>query len=215
MNFEIVKDFFKDNWKKIAIGGLGILGIGGLGFGLFEMGKPVTSEGTVQTVSWDRVVYVQKLVTVKESGWEVPKGGRVYDTNWEFKKFIDVPSGKDQNGVTKYKQEAQYATKYYYEIDKWQNDRLVRTNAISDKSGNIVGPYWGEVGELEDGKERIGSTREAYYICIVDNKTREVMEFRVDDRVWNNIGRGDYVRVNHSRFRDGSCYVAKSVEVLG
>lgn len=200
MNFEIVKDFFKDNWKKIAIGGLG----------LFEMGKPVTSEGTVQTVSWDRVIYVQKLVTVKESGWKVPKGGRVYDTNWEFKKFIDVPSGKYQNDVTKYKQEAQYATKYYYEIDKWQNDRTVWTNAISDKIGNIVGPYWGEVGELSDD-ERIGRQEEAFYICIVDRETKAIKEFEVSDYEWRNVARGDYVRVSHSK----RSRVGKSVEVLG
>lgn len=205
-----ITNFLKENWKSILAGVLGFGAITAIGVGIYEADKPVTSEGIVQTVSWERTIYIQKRETVKKSGWNVPKGGRVYDTSWEFKEFINVPSGKDQNGNTTYKQEAKYATKYYYEVDEWNNDREITTNAISDKRGDIVGPYWGEIGELSDD-ERIGRQEEAFYICIVDRETKAIKEFEVSDYEWRNVARGDYVRVSHSKHSR----VGKSVEVLG
>lgn len=51
---------------------------------------PLKQEISITGVSWERTVTVEEERTIKESGWDVPSGGRVYDEKEEFRKFVQV-----------------------------------------------------------------------------------------------------------------------------
>lgn len=85
-----------------------------------------------------------------------------------------------------YRQEPVYATKYYYEIDKWMHKEYVKT------SGNDKTPYW---GEYECGnKERKGSNSENYYIYI-RNEDGESKKYSVDYPIWQKLQTGETVKL--------------------
>lgn len=85
-----------------------------------------------------------------------------------------------------YRQEPVYATKYYYEIDKWMHKDYVKT------SGSDKDPYWGEY-TFKD-KEREGTKSEDYKIHIT-NKDGKKKEYSVDFDVWNKLNQGDSVKL--------------------
>lgn len=51
---------------------------------------------TVLEKSWQTNIEIQQYIPVKESGWSVPAGGRVYDKKWEFKKWDKEYSHTEQ-----------------------------------------------------------------------------------------------------------------------
>ena len=89
-----------------------------------------------------------------------------------------------------YRQDPIYATKYYYEIDKWVTSRTVKTNG-SDKN-----PVWGETN-LAD-KERTGSKTEKYTVCLRDKES--TYNYDVSLSTWNNLKEGMVVDAEISRF---------------
>lgn len=205
-----VKGFITKNWKGIigaAVGALGLIGAAGF---ISNGIKPVVTDGKVMLKSWERRIYIQKLETIRDSGWTVPKGGRVYDTRCEYKGTKKVPIGVDENGNTCYKEVSEHATKYYYEVDEWRDVRSVYAQNNSDKDGNIVAPYWPNVGELGDS-ERVGSRSELYEIHIKVRETGELKTFKVDQSTWDIVNARDDVRVTSSVFHSNK---ADTVEVL-
>lgn len=77
-----------------------------------------------------------------------------------------------------YRKEPVYATKYYYEIDKWFYERSVSTK------GNDKNPYWGEV--VLGNKERENGRSEVYYITATNSK-EEQKEYTLSYNNWINI----------------------------
>ena len=85
-----------------------------------------------------------------------------------------------------YKDVPIYATKYYYEIDRWTETRNIRT------SENDKNPYWGEV--ILGYNERQGDKREYYYIkCGKYEKDISYSE-------WKNYNVNDPVIITTDRF---------------
>lgn len=90
-----------------------------------------------------------------------------------------------------YRSEPVYATKYYYEIDKWVVVDHVRTNA-SDKD-----PYWGDVTLV--GKQREGSYSETYTITVISDKNTEkekVDTYNIDREQWDKLENGDIIIIS-------------------
>lgn len=206
-----VKEFIANNWKKglaIIVGAVGLVGAGSF---FVDGMKPVEIDGEIMLKSWDRHIYIQKLETVKKSGWTVPKGGRVYDTRWEYKSTERVPSGVDQNGKTCYREESRYATKYYYEIDEWKDSRVKVTNGTETTMRASEEPHWPEVKDLQEGAERVGRKTENYEITIKVHGTGEIKTFSVNQTAWNLLKPSDCVKVTYGKFTSSR---ADSVELL-
>lgn len=85
-----------------------------------------------------------------------------------------------------YRDEPVYATKYYYEIDRWMHKDYIKT------SGEDKNPYWGEYQYKE--KEREGSKTENYEITVI-NKEEKVNTYSVDYDVWKNLEKGETVHL--------------------
>ena len=79
-----------------------------------------------------------------------------------------------------------YATKYYYEIDKWVWSRDVKT------SSNDKEPYWGELDLKENEKE--GSKSETYYIHYT-SKDGEDEKLSIDYSDWVKLKTGNFLKV--------------------
>lgn len=71
------------SWKSILGVTAGIF----LVIGLICWILPKEVEFEVNEISWNRSVNIEQRVTVKESGWTVPSGGRIYDTRTEIKEY--------------------------------------------------------------------------------------------------------------------------------
>lgn len=76
---------------------------------------PIEKEVTVNGFSWDRQITVEEERTVKESGWSVPNGGRVYDERLEISGYVSVIDHYEDVSEVKTKQVIDhYETTYTY-----------------------------------------------------------------------------------------------------
>ena len=85
-----------------------------------------------------------------------------------------------------YRDEPIYATKYYYEIDRWAYKKSIKTSADGKE------PYWGTYSFSTN--EREGSRTETYKITIITEED-ERKEYTVDKDVWNKLQKGDTVKL--------------------
>ncbi len=91
----------------------------------------------VKNLHWQRSIQIEQKVTVNESDWSLPEGGRLREKR---KKPI-------------YKNVPVYETTYYYTIERWKSTRTV------DTQGDDKKPYWGDY-ELAKGSEPYGAGEE-------------------------------------------------------
>ena len=85
-----------------------------------------------------------------------------------------------------YRSEPIYATKYYYEIDKWMHKEYVKT------SGNDHNPYWSEYNYGD--KEREGFKSADYYIFVTD-EDGETHKYDVKLDLWETFTSGQRVKL--------------------
>lgn len=89
-----------------------------------------------------------------------------------------------------YRQEPRYATKYYYEIDRWVHGYDILTSGFDKK------PYWGTY--VLGARERKGKSTEKYFIVgIADNKQQK---FTLPFADWNRYALGDEISFTTYRF---------------
>ena len=89
-----------------------------------------------------------------------------------------------------YRQEPVYATKYYYEIDKWT---VVDT---SKSSGNDQNPSWPEP-KLKDG-QRTGAEEEHYFVTATYEKKKgktETGRYEMDFSQWKELKKGEKIEL--------------------
>ena len=84
-----------------------------------------------------------------------------------------------------YRQEPVYATRYYYEIDRWIDERIIRTSGTNKK------PVWGNTETLTD-KERVSDKHEKYQVLLI-NDENETVTTDIDFNLWNSLSYGDTV----------------------
>lgn len=192
----------------------------------FMLLAPKNMDATLQDKSWSRNIAIEDCITVQESDWEVPDGGRIYDQKEEihhYDQVLDhyetveeertrtVQDGYDtytnyvDNGdgtfseetvetpryITEtyyetvekpvYKDVPVYATKYYYEIERWQETRVVTTEGKDDD------PYWGETNLT--GQEREGTKKENYNLIFTTKKEEYITS--VPLTTWQSLQIGD------------------------
>ena len=193
---------------------------------------PVKEVATVTGFSWARSITVEEERTVRESDWDVPNGGRVYEEKQEFYGYTPVLDHYetvtetksrevfDHNDVTYtyedngngtfteishetpvyrteyytethdepvYRQEPVYATKYYYEIDRWFDTEKYKS------SGNDKKPYWNTSYSLASN-ERDTKRWEEYSILYDDEQS-----FNVDYNTWMETDLEDKMVVTKCR----------------
>lgn len=68
---------------------LAVLGISIITFFLFLF-WPIKEQVTVTGHSWERNISIEEERTVKEDGWSVPSGGRIYDEQREIRSYKNV-----------------------------------------------------------------------------------------------------------------------------
>lgn len=227
-----VSSVMKNNWKKLIF----IPIILALVTALIFIFIPKEKEVIVTNLSWERVIEIDKLKTVNESGWTLPAGARLQYTREEVKEYEPVLDyyetrtsevsrteivgyepvvvGYEDLGngyfeeiienvpeyetfydtevyeVPVYRDEPVYATKYYYEIDKWLYERSVITTGF-DKE-----PYFGEV--VLNEKEREDRRYENYYIYTHDSE-----KISVPYNQWLAINLNDTIKIKVSIFGSG------------
>lgn len=93
-----------------------------------------------------------------------------------------------------YRYEPVYATKYYYEIDKWLYERTVKTHA------NDHTPYWGETNLKSD--ERVSHKSENYTITGQTSKNK-VRTVSLEYSVWVKLSINQEVKLKISIFGNG------------
>ena len=97
----------------------------------------------------------------------------------------DVMPGTEDVEKPVYRKEPVYATKYYYEIDKWT---VVDT---AKSSGNDQNPSWPEP-KLKDG-QRTGAEEEHYFVTATYEKKKgktETGRYEMDFSQWKELKKG-------------------------
>lgn len=86
-----------------------------------------------------------------------------------------------------YKQEPVYATKYYYEIDRWVTvDRAV-------SSGEDHDPHWPDVNLKE--KQRKGNKSETYTVVVTIEGKDTTKEYSMPFDEWKSLEKGSTVKL--------------------
>ena len=89
-----------------------------------------------------------------------------------------------------YRQEPVYATKYYYEIDRWT---VVDT---AKSSGNDQNPFWPEP-KLKDGQQT-GAEEEHYFVTATYEKKKnkaETERYEMDFSEWKELKKGEKIEL--------------------
>lgn len=214
-----IKSFFVKNRKAAAIVTV-IIAV------LSVMFFPYKKVVTVKSFAWERNISLEEYMTVQESDWNVPEGGRVYDEKTEIKSYVSVVDHYETVWETKtrevfdhnetsttysdngngtftehttttpvyrtetyqesheepvYRQDPVYATKYYYDIDKW-----VDTGNDYPSSGKDHKPYWNEDYKPMADNIRDTDRSETYTVKLDNGKTQEKSYSE-----WKNMKIGD------------------------
>lgn len=200
---------------------------------LFLAPKP--QDLTVASFDWERVIEVEQLQTVSDSGWELPSGARLDHTTEEVREYrevldhyesvpyevseevldhyesysttvdngdgtFDVEEHEEPVYRTEYhteyreepvyRREPIYATRYYYDIERWVHERDVTTK------GSDHDPQWGDVklseatGNNGVGEEREGERSGTY--GVTDSKGNR---YTADESLWESLEEGQTIRV--------------------
>ena len=80
------KNFFFSHFSKVLIILFSLIGIGGLIYLLI----PKPQELTIQEMSWEYSIDIDRYQTVKESGWTLPSDARLLYTQEEFSHYEQV-----------------------------------------------------------------------------------------------------------------------------
>lgn len=102
----------------------------------------------------------------------------------------DVMPGTEDVEKPVYRKEPVYATKYYYEIDKWT---VVDT---AKSSGNDQNPSWPEP-KLKDG-QRTGAEEEHYFVTATYEKKKgktETGRYEMDFSQWKELKKGEKIEL--------------------
>ena len=90
-----------------------------------------------------------------------------------------------------YRDEPVYATKYYYTIWRWTQDRVARSE------GHDRNTYWPETDLQEN--EREGAQRGELYVFTVKNAKGETSSWRVKEDIWMTLENGKGVTIRMKR----------------
>lgn len=78
--FSGISSFLATSWTSIVIGLLIAISI----FGMFLLFRPKEYDITVNELSWERCINVERYQTVEENDWYLPSGGRLLYTREEY-----------------------------------------------------------------------------------------------------------------------------------
>ncbi|BCN30889.1 hypothetical protein [Anaeromicropila herbilytica] len=116
----------------------------------------------------------------KETRRKVTDYKTVYKTE-TYKKavYVDVPVFKK---------------KYYYDIDRWKNNRKVKSSGKNQK--DYIGKYTLAKATSDSGigKEREGEIEEHYYIKTV-NKKKQKKKYEVSEKDWRSIKKNKTIKI--------------------
>ena len=101
-----------------------------------------------------------------------------------------------------YRKEPVYATKYYYEIDKWT---VVDT---AKSSGNDQNPSWPEP-KLKDG-QRTGAEEEHYFVTATYEKKKgktETGRYEMDFSQWKELKKGEKIELKIRHYIAENCNI--------
>ena len=163
---------------------------------------PVHDTIIVDSFSWTYEMNVEEYKTVKDSGWDVPDGGRVYNSYRKKRGTKTVSDGYDSNGKAKTKEVDVYDIYYEYEIEKWK----FKTNIIT--VGNDRNPYFKEYNfyranpdTISIGDERCGNTYQHHFVHGVDSGGN-FKQYEIDEARWHELEIGGKIKISHFRFGD-------------
>lgn len=84
--FSRVRDFFDDYGNILLLLMLGIALI----VGAIWLFTPKTKTVTIEQISWERSIDIERYQTVDESGWSLPSGARLHESKTEIYKYESV-----------------------------------------------------------------------------------------------------------------------------
>lgn len=181
-----------------------------LGFKIFV---PVKTTMKISGFAWERNVEIEKSKICEESGWNVPNGAKVTDSEervYEYEKKVfgyeyeseeveyeDGSYKVEYHRVPIYEEVPIYRRYYYYDIKRWFHERDVYT------SGNDKDAYWGEF--LLSSDERVGQKSESYKITGI-TKDENTKTMNIDYDVWKDLNMYDTVKIKIYSFGNVTLY---------
>lgn len=177
---------------------------------------------TVQSVSWEKGIDIEKYSYVEQSDWNLPADAELIKTNEEIHHYdtvmtdvlvtksrevqngYDVSYEDNGDGTFEEIQTPHYDTEYYEEYEKQPVEVPVYETKyyyyawawVNDHtetaSGDSHDTYWPQLDLGED--EREGQKHENYKIVVVDDKNNQTT-YEVDYSTWSGLNPGDGVTI--------------------
>lgn len=142
-------------------------------------------ENRSREVDYTEIVGTRKV----SDGWK-DKGNGQFEEESHNENIVEHKKRTEYYTVEITTMEPVYATKYYYDIDRWVYSRSVTTSGADKK------PYWGEV--VLNDKERKGESREKYQIGVILEDSPKYFELKKAD--WEKLKVGAKLKIKTFRF---------------
>ena len=84
------RNFIKNNNKKLTVAAISIILLIITVFGMIELFSPKIEDITVDNISWERSIDVERYKIVEESGWTLPANARLRYQKSEIYEYEDV-----------------------------------------------------------------------------------------------------------------------------
>ena len=151
----------------------------------------------------------------------VTKTRQVWDHDETEKTYTDLGNGYFDEHVSKtpvyrtetyqetsekpiYREDPVYATKYYYEIDRW----ITVDRAVS--SGEDHDPHWPKVTLKE--KQRKGSKSETYTVVVTVDGKEEIKEYTMPFDEWKSLKKGSTVKLKVNKLGHAELITEKETQ---
>lgn len=160
---------------------------------------PKTYTVRVNGFSWDYSIHLEEKCTVSDSGWSLPKGAKLTDTRSEIYTYnsvldhYEISERKISNEVYRepiYRQEPVYRIKYYYDMDKWVDGRVIETKGEGKK------PYWGYFTLESNEREKTRVSK--YFITVTDVDTDKKLTYSVSQDEWSALKKDKVITIKVS-----------------
>lgn len=154
-----------------------------------------TTNAQVTQLTWQRKIDIQQYMTVQESDWSVPPGGRETRHYSAYHHSILVQTGSYETCTGKpvicsnhpiFTSIPIYETKYDYDIDRWITVRTPEHHGIGTDA------TWPDVSDLKEGtalgSERVGTHYSTYTVHFTQDYALDMTEAR-----WRTYQPGQHV----------------------
>lgn len=204
--WERVPEFFREQWRKVAIGATAVLVILGVTIGVWALWFRTHDEGaTIAGFNWHRKMEVIDYQPRQKQGWDSPPGDAYNkSSDYRYHYTLSVYAGETCSGTGQYRSCSAiynhipvYDDYYFYTVDRWEFQMWLYT------TGDDQNPLWAPVenehfnsAPVIGNRALSGVRQETYNVYFKQPKRDSLRHVSTDQARWSHLSEGQSVTLH-------------------